>query len=116
MTTIRVIDLVGPLCIAWEEGAKLREVAQTALQGGETVVLDFSGVTTVTPSFLNTAVGPLYALFSSEDIERRLVCTGLDEVDEAILRLVRQRASLFYSANPSQQDALLAASSRPAEE
>jgi hypothetical protein len=112
MKEFRAADLFGPICVAPEDGAKLCNLVREALDQGEEVCLDFSGVTTLASQFLNTAVGCLYAFFRQEDLDRRLLWKGLDPTDEAIVRLVRRNAIRFYEASSSQQEALIAAAAR----
>src|SRR5262245_3805813 len=96
---IRVIDYLGPVCVDPEDGARLSARTKEALSRGESVCLDFTGVTTLASAFLNAAVGCLYASFSEEDLSRRLSWKGLDETDESVLRFVQRNAVRFYSAN-----------------
>jgi hypothetical protein len=112
MMEIRVIDLFGPICVDSDDGAKLCGQVHETLGRGETVCLDFSGITTLASAFLNTAVGCLYAFFTKEDLDRRLVWKGLDPTDEGVMRLVLRNAIRFYSAGQPQQEALLASSAR----
>jgi hypothetical protein len=116
MTDIRVIDRFGPICVDSEDGAKLCGWAHEALDRGETVCLDFGGVTTLASAFLNTAVGCLYAFFGKDDLDRRLLWKGLDSTDEGVMRFVQRNAIRFYSAKPSQREALVSSSARVAAE
>jgi hypothetical protein len=110
MVDLCVIDLFGPICVDSEDGTRLCDRAREALGRGETVCLDFTGVTTLASAFLNTAVGCLYAFFDKEDLDRRLLWRGLDATDEAVLRIVQRNAVRFYSAPKSLQQALLSSS------
>jgi STAS-like domain of unknown function (DUF4325) len=99
MTTIQVSQLFGSICVDTDEGATLCERVRDVLSMDDRVLLDFEGVDTLTSSFLNAAVGCLYAAFSANELERGLRWTGLDETDEAILRLVMKNATRFYEAD-----------------
>jgi hypothetical protein len=112
MTEIRVAELFGPICVASDDGARLCDMLRGPLDRGETVCLDFTGVTTLASSFLNPAVGCLYAFFDKEDLDRRLVWKGLDATDEAVLRLVQRNAVRFYSAPERVKEALATAAFR----
>jgi hypothetical protein len=112
MAEIRVADLFGPVCVAEEDGEKLFALARSALECGEVVRLDFSGVSTVTGPFLIIAVGRLYASFTPEDLQRRLLWNGLDDTDEAVFRIVQQHAVRFYSATDQVKEALATAAFR----
>lgn len=107
MLDIRVNDLFGPICVDPDDAATLCNMAHDALGQGDTVCLDFTGVTTLASLFLNTAVGCLYAYFGKDDLDRRLLWKGLDPTDESVMRFVQRNAIRFYSANRTQQEALL---------
>jgi hypothetical protein len=101
---VPVVELVGPVCVAPSDGARLYERLSGLLQSGELVELDFSGVTTLTSSFLNPAVGKLYGTFA--DLESRMTFTGLDAGDSAVLRLVQSNAKRFYASDSERQQRL----------
>ena len=111
-TMILVADSFGPICIDPDDGGKLCDVVHDALDRGEKVVLDFTGVTTLASLFLNTAVGCLYSFFEKGDLESRLHWKGLDETDESVLRFVQKNAIRFYAAKGPQQAALTKAANR----
>jgi hypothetical protein len=106
---ISVLNLFGPICADPDDGGCLCDQARQALTAGESVVLDFGGVTTLTSAFLNAAVGCLYGSFAVEDLDRRLSWSGLDQTDESLMRLVRSNAVRFFAANAEQQAHMVAA-------
>jgi hypothetical protein len=108
MTEMRVVDLIGPICVSQEDGERLFHLTREALSRGETVCLDFSGVTTLIPPFLTDAIGNLYGFFDKDDLDRRLHWKGLDPIDEEIIRLVQRKAILFFSVSESVRQQLLA--------
>ncbi len=112
MTDIQVIALFGPICDDSEDGARLCDQVNAALDCGETVCLNFTGITTLATAFLDPAVGGLYAFYDKDDLDRRLRWKGLDSTDDAVMRLVQRNAIRFYSANKSQRDALLSSAAR----
>jgi hypothetical protein len=116
MIPIRVIELIGPVCVDPQDGAILCQQSHTALSAGSGVVLDFSGVRTLTSSFLNSAVACLFASFSIDTLNQQLRWIGLDKTDEKLVQLVLKNATRFYSATPEQQAAMAAASSRAIED
>jgi len=80
------------------------------------VLLDFSGVKTLTSSFLNAALGCLFANFSVDTLNQKLTWVGLDPTDDKLVRLVLKNAARFYAVTPEQQAAMTAATSRAFEE
>ncbi len=115
MTEMRIVDLFGPYCGTYDDGAQLCEQIRLALDRGETVCLDFSGVTSLVPPFLGPAIGPLYAVFTKEDLEKRLLWKGLDELDDHMMRHIQKKAILFHSVSPEIQEQLLGIASRAVE-
>jgi hypothetical protein len=112
MVEIAIVDRFGPICVDADDGGKLFEAVQEALDKGEEVMLAFEGVSTITSVFLNTAVGCLYAYFDKSDLERRLHWRGLDATDESMLQLVKRNAIRFYSAGDADRITLAAAAER----
>ena len=51
MTTIRLSDELGPVLVGRFPGASLRAQIEELARSGETVILDFSGVSVLSPSF-----------------------------------------------------------------
>jgi hypothetical protein len=94
---IDVKALVGPACVAGSAGIKVKTQVEAAFTRGSTVVLDFSGVTTLTTSFLNQAVGALREHASKADLEAKLSVSGLDKLDAQLYRLVMIGADRFYA-------------------
>lgn len=112
---IRVHEQFGPVCVDPEDGALLCDRAREVLAGGDTLCLDFTGVTTLASAFLNASVGCLYATFGEEDLARRLSWKGLDATDESVMRFVQKNAIRFYSANSEKKEMLAASSIRATE-
>ena len=116
MPVILVADQFGPICVSSEDGAKLSALIRESLDRPEDVTLDFTGVTTLASLFLNNAIGCLYASYDKSFLEVKLKWKGLDPADESVVKFVKRNAIRFYDAKEAQQDALIAASSRSAEE
>jgi hypothetical protein len=110
MTTIQVFHRFGTVCVDSDEGAALCGLIRDGLSTGDSVMLDFEGVGTLTSSFLNAAIGCLYSSFSDDELERRLRWKGLDDTDEGILRIVMKNAALFYAADQEQRDMMASVS------
>lgn len=98
---VLLAKMFGPICVDPEDGGRLWSDIRDALSRDESVCQDFGGVTTLTSSFLNPAIGRLYESFSADDLASCLNCTGLDQTDEAILRLVQSNAIRFFQSSPA---------------
>jgi hypothetical protein len=116
MPVILVADRFGPICVSSEDGAKLCALIRESLDQREAITLDFTGVTTLASLFLNNAIGCLYASYDKGLLEEKVNWTGLDPADDSVVKFVKRNAIRFYDAKGAQQDALIAASSRTAEE
>lgn len=96
---VDVISLVGDFCVIPDDGYTVCDAVLEGLTTGDEVEICFSGVVQLTSSFLNAAVGSLYQSLPHDLVDEKLKCTGLAKVDEDLLKLVRQNAKRFYSAD-----------------
>ena len=101
-----MVQLFGPICVDPEDGGRLCSEIHALLDSGDSVCLDFCGVSTVTSSFLNTAIGCLYAGYQPNELAARLSYTELDPTDEAILGLVQSNAIRYFTAPPAIRERL----------
>lgn len=108
---VRVSEVFGVYCVDPADGHRLCAQVADALGKGESVRLDFSGVQVLTSSFLNPALGCLYAGFPPDVLSDRLTFEGLDTIDRALVEDVLATAMRFYQAPPGQQEQLLHATS-----
>jgi hypothetical protein len=104
--TIEPVKLCGPFCVDPDDGAQVAAQLVGALQQGDSVCLDFTGVSTLTSSFLNAAVGSLYGHFDADFLDAKLTWSGMDATDESLIRLVRDNAIRYFSASPEQRQQL----------
>lgn len=112
---IQVAQFFGQVCVDPDDGSRLCEQARSVLLRGESVCLDFDGVTTLTSSFLNAAIGCLYGTFSADDLARRLTWSGLDATDDSLMRLVQENAIRYFAATDAQREQLAEAARQPVE-
>jgi hypothetical protein len=103
---LEIAKWFGPVCVDPDDGGQLCSEVAKLLEQGHSVCLDFTGVTTLTSSFLNAAIGCLYGTFGAEDLSERLTWTGLDETDESIVRLVQRNAIRYFKAQPADRERL----------
>ena len=112
---IRVLDLCGPYCVDPADGGRLCAAVSAALEAGGAACLDFGGVSVLTSSFLNPALGCLYGTFKELPVTAGLTFLGLDAVDQALVEEVKANAVRFYAASHDQQEALIEAAAHPVE-
>jgi hypothetical protein len=70
MKTVKLLPLVGERAENKEIAKQLREdVLVPAIQGGEELVIDFSGVRTATQSFVHALISDLFRKFGSDVLD-----------------------------------------------
>jgi hypothetical protein len=105
VTTIQVKDQVDPRWNTIDDAMRLSAQIREILERGGDVLVDFTGVERLNPSFLGLAIGGLYEFFSAEDLEVRLRCTGLDPLDERDLPFLKWKAARMFAAPPEVREA-----------
>lgn len=93
----KVFDLTGEKAISPDEGQLLSNQIKTTLDAGQTVELDFAGLTLASASFLNEAFSDLYEYFTPEEIDRRIMVTNAAPLVEDVLELVKDWWTRYYS-------------------
>ena len=98
--SISIFEVVGsPLCVASGDGQKVFNRLSTVLNQGQSVCISFHNVSTLTPSFLNVAVGQLYGDFDEEHIRKHLTVTDIKPDDIELLKRVVDSAKRYFQ-NP----------------
>lgn len=92
-----------PLCVASDDGQKVYDRLNTALEADRKVVLSFHNVTTLTSAFLNASIGQLYGTFSEEKIRDLLTVENMEQDDLALLKRVVDNAKLYFK-DPERYD------------
>lgn len=94
---ISVREVVGgSLCIATEDGHRVRESIKPALREGRPAVLSFAGVARVIPAFLSSAVGQLYGEFPEAQVDSLVVVHDLPEGTQPIIESSRCWAKAYF--------------------
>lgn len=95
--TISIFEVVGsPLCVASSDGQKVYDRLAVALKEGQSTILSFHNVSTLTSAFLNAAVGQLYGKFSEEQIRALLKVKNMEPDDMALLKRVVETAKQYF--------------------
>lgn len=93
---LHVFDMIGPLCVAADDGQIVHDEVARHLQAGKHVVLSFDNVTTLISAFLNAAIGQLYGEFTEEEIKNGLSVDKLSQEDLILLKRVVDNAKLYF--------------------
>jgi len=72
----------------------------------EEVCLDFKNITQLTTAFLNSAIGDLYKVYNSDELNQYLKVEGLDELDKYLFAKVINRSKLTIEENDELQSDL----------
>lgn len=96
--TLSMFEIVGsPLCVASDDGQKVFDRLSAALKEGRRVSLSFQNVSSLTSAFLNTAIGQLYATFTSQQLRSLLSVKDMQADDLALLKRVIVTAKAYFS-------------------
>ncbi|AKP67389.1 STAS-like domain-containing protein [Companilactobacillus ginsenosidimutans] len=72
------------LAVNTEQGKMVFTVINEALNHGEKITIDFTGLSTITTAFLNLSIGRLYQMNTQEELKERI------NVDLSTLSLYQQ--------------------------
>lgn len=115
---VRVVALAGDTCITLDQGEPIYQTVHRALEGGNTVTLDFEGVSLCASPFLNGAIGRLLKDFKPETLEAHLQVENASPVTLRLMRRVIDNAKRYYNdpASRSALDAILDEEADPPDE
>jgi hypothetical protein len=102
---LNVQQLVGGLCMTYDDGEKLHAAYRPAFDRRETIFLDFAGTRIFVSQFFNAAVGQLLKDYGIEEVRSRLKFLNLPAAANAPLRRSVENAERYYR-DPQYRDAL----------
>ena len=98
MSTINISQITNSKrAISAADGEVVFNQIITAFDKQERVVLDFAGIELTITAFLNSSIGKLYSLYSSEDIRELLDIVNLPNDEVSLLKIVIDRAKQRFS-------------------
>ena len=86
----------GPLCIATEDGDRVRERILPALRRGCAVTVSFAETEMVIPAFLSSAIGQIYGEFPEAQVDALVKVEGLPTGAEGMVETSRRWAKAYY--------------------
>jgi hypothetical protein len=86
----------GPLCIATDDGDRVRESIAPHLRQGRRAVLSSAGVEMAITAFLSSAIGRLYGEFPEAKVDSLVVASDLPEGIEPTIEASRRWAMAYY--------------------
>ena len=84
------------LAVTSENADIVFKAISDSMKNKEKVIIDFSGIKTLTTAFLNIAIGKLYAVATSEELNRYISfdVSTLTDFQKSKIRLVQQNAKV----------------------
>lgn len=89
-------DKIGPRCIIKEDGQKVYDEIHGPLKNGESVTLDFGGVSQFASPFFNFAIGQLLMDIEEGDLRRLLQIENLNETGQLVVERVIENAAKYH--------------------
>ncbi len=93
---LSIKDKIGQRCIIKEDGQKIYDTIHQPMKQGETVTLDFKGVTQFASPFFNFAIGQLLKDNSEDDLRRLLQIENLTETGKLVVERVIENAAKYH--------------------
>ena len=94
---VNVMNIVGQgNCTLPEDGDKVFQILQKALNENKRVVISFKNVDTITSAFLNNAIGKLYNSFEEKKIKDYLSTEDMSSSEKVLLKRVVSTAKNYF--------------------
>lgn len=93
---IDVEQLVGEICMTYEDGEKLHDAYRPVFDAGDIVELDFAGTRVFVSQFFNAAVGQLLKDYPREELRARLKFVNLPPSAQEALHRSVDSADRYY--------------------
>jgi hypothetical protein len=90
---LSIKDTIGPRCIVKEDGQKIFNEICDPLKRGETITLDFNGVSQFATPFFNFAIGQLLNNMTEADVRSFLHFENLNETGKSVVERVIENAA-----------------------
>ncbi len=88
--------MTGTRCIVKEDGQRVYNTIHSALKQGETVVLDFEGVSQFASPFFNFAIGQLLKDMKEADLRHLLQIENLAATGRLVVERVIENAARYH--------------------
>lgn len=102
---INIQQLIGEVCMTFEDGQKVYNAYQPAFVAGDTVELDFGGTRVFVSQFFNASVGQLLKDHGLDEVRARLKVVNLPPSGSEPLRRSVENAERYYR-DPKYREAL----------
>lgn len=100
MSKILLKDVIGSkIAVSPEKGTTLYNFLNKKFKEREFIELSFEGIEDLTTAFLNRGIGNLYKLYTSDELNKYLKISQIDDMDRYLLSKVIERAKIDISNN-----------------
>lgn len=102
---ISIYDLIGDVCMTYEDGDQVYAAFHEAFDLGETVELDFAKTRIFVSAFFNASVGRLLEHHTRDEVRERLIFSNLPPSAAEPLRRSVENADRYYH-DPAYRESL----------
>jgi len=90
-------QIAGSAAVSSEDGEELFNKIVKGLEEKDVLlILDWTNITLITSTFLNTSIGQLYSRYDSSFLRERLKIENLTKEDMELLKRVIERAKEYF--------------------
>lgn len=105
MTTLNISKIIkNDSAVSSDDGETVYQLILESLRSKEIAELDFAGISIITTAFLNTAIGQLYDVFSSEELNEYIVLKNVQREDTIQFKKVIERAKEYFQNKKGLED------------
>ncbi|MFH1953770.1 MAG: STAS-like domain-containing protein [Pseudomonadota bacterium] len=97
MMRLSIRSMIGPRCITKEDGQRVYDSIHDPLKGGESVALDFDGVSQFASPFFNFAIGQLLKDIKEDGLRRFLQIENLNSTGKLVVERVIENAGRYHA-------------------
>jgi hypothetical protein len=94
---IAIFDQFGQRSMIHEDGQRIYDSILGPLLAGQTVTLDFTGVTQCAAPFFNSAIGQLFKDVAEQIVREKLVIENLNATGNMIVKRVMENAFRYHT-------------------
>lgn len=96
--SLSVFEIVGgSVCAFPSDGQRVYDRLAVAIRENRKIEFSFRNITTLTPAFLNAAIGQLYGAFNEAEIRALLYLNDIDPADLALVKRITENARQYFS-------------------
>jgi hypothetical protein len=97
MTTLKISKIIkNDSAVSSDDGETVYQLILDSIRLKEITELDFAGISIITTAFLNSAIGQLYDVFSSEELNKYIVLKNVPKEDAIQFKKVIERAKEYF--------------------